>query len=276
MKQRHNEQNTIIRTNKRENPYVMIDKFGLNDDRLSWKAKGLLAYLLSKPDDWKIYERELIKRSTDGRDAVRTGLRELEKYGYMSRRQLRNEDGSFSAMEYIVYERPIEIPDPEAVNGKSVDGEQPQTENPSTENPLTENPPLLNNDLIKNDLTMIDCMGSSAEIAAAAEPDPIYEALLKHVPGYCYVDGSPLTERYINEIYLMLSNQYQNRLDPEVVRIACELYFERACRIEAPYGVVMKIDVREPVGFFNSCYDNAIKLYKASQSLSKGNRTWKI
>lgn len=266
MRQNHKEQNTIIRTNKRENPYVMIDKFGLNDDRLSWKAKGLLAYLLSKPDDWQIYERELVKRSTDGRDAVRTGLRELEKYGYMSRRQLRNEDGSFSGMEYIVYERPIEITESEAVNGISVDVEQPQTENPSTGNPTTENPPLLNNDITKTELTMIDCMDASAKIAAAAEPDPIYESLMKYVPSNCYVEGSPLTTGYILEIYLMLVNQFQNRLDTEVVRIACELYFERACRIEAPYGVIMKTSIQNPVGYFRWCYEDAIKQYKASRS----------
>jgi hypothetical protein len=64
----------------------------------------------------------------------------------------------------------------------------------------------------------------------------------------------------------MLSNQFQNRLDPEVVRIACELYFERACRIEAPYGVVMKTNIENPIGFFRWCYEDAIKQYKASRS----------
>ncbi len=43
---------TIVRVNKRSNPYVVIDKTALNDDRLSWKAKGVLCYLLSLPDDW--------------------------------------------------------------------------------------------------------------------------------------------------------------------------------------------------------------------------------
>ena len=145
-----NTSNTIIRTNKRENPYVMIDKYGLNDERLSWKAKGLLAYLLSKPDDWQVYERDLIKRATDGRDAVRSTLRELESFGYLSRRQIRGENGSFGHMEYIVYERPFE--EENTVNGKSVHGENPLTENPSTGFPSTGNPTHTNKELNNNDL----------------------------------------------------------------------------------------------------------------------------
>lgn len=261
-----NESNTIIRTNKRENPYVMIDKYGLNDERLSWKAKGLLAYLLSKPDDWQVYERDIIKRSTDGRDAVRTALRELEACGYLSRRQIRSESGSFGHMEYVVYERPFI--EENTADGKSVHGSEPQTENPSTVNPITEkpltgNPTHTNNELNNNDLTLFDYMGAAAEIAAASESsfDPIYESLNKHVPAHCFVKGIPLGEAYINDIYLMLSNQFQNQLDPAVVEIASELYFERACQ-QNDDRVLMKLDVDNPTGFFQMCYKDAIKLYK--------------
>lgn len=265
------ESNTIIRTNKRENPYVMIDKYGLNDVRLSWKAKGLLAYLLSKPDDWQIYERDLIKRSTDGRDAVRTGLRELEANGYLSRQQLRGEDGSFRAMEYVVYERPIIVENSD--EGKSVHGNSPQTENPSTGNPTTENPIHTNNELNNNDLTLFDCMGASAEVAAAAETemvnDSIYESLNTHVPTYCFVKGIPLGAAYINEIYLMLINQFSDQLDPDVIEIACELYFDRACRFNQGGKVRMKLDVENPVGYFRFCYEDAIKQYKLKRRQNK-------
>lgn len=277
---------TIIRTSKRENPYVMIDKYGLNDERLSWKAKGLLAYLLSKPDDWQVYESDLIKRAADGRDSVRTGLRELEKYGYLSRRQIRGENGSFGHMEYIVYERPITLDDTEeiTVDGKSVHGEKsPQTENPSTENPMTgnpttENPPLLINDLSNNDLNMIDCMGASAEIAVASESvsNEIYETLQTEAPKQCYMQGMPISTGYINEIYLMLVNQFPNQLSPEVVRIACELYFNRACRITIPEGVTMAMDIQNPVGFFQICYKDAIKQYKAQRSMQADSDTMRI
>lgn len=261
---KNSESNTIIRTNKRDNPYVMIDKYGLNDDRLSWKAKGLLAYLLSKPDDWQVYERDLIKRATDGRDAVRTGLRELEACGYLSRHQVRGEDGSFGHMEYVVYERPML--EQNAVDGKSVHGELPQTENPSTGNPRTENPTHSNNDLNNNDLTMIDCMGAAAaETAAAADfsSDPIYESLAEHVPQTCYVEGVPMIA-YIPELYIMLVNQFSNQLEPAVVEIACQLYFDRTCEIHGT-EIRTKLAVNNPTGFFQTCYKDAIKQYKLTR-----------
>jgi hypothetical protein len=45
----------------KENPYVILNKQFLHEPILTAKAKGILAYLLSLPDDWKIYESELIK-----------------------------------------------------------------------------------------------------------------------------------------------------------------------------------------------------------------------
>jgi len=265
-----NESTTIIRTNKRENPYVIIDKHGLNDDRLSWKAKGLLAYLLSKPDNWQVYERDLIKRATDGRDAVRTGLRELEKYGYLARRQIRREDGSFGHMEYVVYERPIEPKD--TLDGKPVHGCLPSAENPSAENPSADFPTHNNNDLNNNDLNLFECMKASAETAAAVESsfsiDPIFETLNKYVPSHCFIKGVPLGPAYIREIYLMLINQFSTQLDPVIVEIACALYFERACQ-PSTYGVTMKLNIQNPVGYFRFCYKDAIKEYKLSHNHEK-------
>ena len=44
----------IIRRIKKENPFIMLDKTCINDNRLSWKAKGLHTYIMGLPDDWKI------------------------------------------------------------------------------------------------------------------------------------------------------------------------------------------------------------------------------
>lgn len=271
--------NTIIRTSKRENPYVMIDKYGLNDERLSWKAKGLLAYLLSKPDDWQVYESDLIKRASDGRDSVRTGLRELQKFGYISRKQIRGENGSFAHMEYTVYERPITIDDTEktTADGKSVHGELPQTENPSTGNPTTGNPLLLINDFTNNDLKDDCLIEASAEIAAAhaessaalesSQQNEIYEALRKYIPKYVYLDGIPAVS-YLDDIFLMLVRQFPNQLDPEVIKLAANRYFDRSAENApgAPNGIIMKLDVKNPVGLYQICYKEAIQLYKAQNS----------
>lgn len=99
---------TIVRTRKnKDNPYVMIDKTGIEDPRLSLKAKGLLAILLSKPDDWKIYITQLATTCKDGVDSVKTALKELREYGYVSMERIRDEKGKISHTEWIVYEQPI-------------------------------------------------------------------------------------------------------------------------------------------------------------------------
>lgn len=126
----------------------------------------------------------------------------------------------------------------------------------------------------KNEL--IDCMGASAKIASAAESsvhDEIFDALKEHVPKNCYIlNNVPMGDAYINDIYLMLINQFPNQLSAEVVKIACERYFERACRIQVPEGVVMQLDIKNPVGFFQTCYKEAIQQYKANRR-HQGNKS---
>lgn len=90
----------IVRISKRSNPFVQIDKRPLEDDRLSWKAKGLWAYLLSKPNDWKIRTEDILNHGPDGRDAVRAAMSELRTFGFAKIEQTR--DGK----QWIVFEEP--------------------------------------------------------------------------------------------------------------------------------------------------------------------------
>ena len=97
----------VIRVRKRPNNFVMLDKTFLEDDRLSFKAKGILAYLLSKPDNWKVIVGNLVKFSKDGKSAVYAGLKELKECGYYVKTPIRNEDGTrISRWESTVYEVP--------------------------------------------------------------------------------------------------------------------------------------------------------------------------
>lgn len=115
----------IIRVQKdKDNPYVVVNKIFLNENRLSLKAKGLLAYLLSLPDNWKIYIKELEKHHKDGRESISTAINELIKYKYMHRIRVR-EKGQFKGYCYKVYEKPVNIYNV-TENGFSVNG---KTEN---------------------------------------------------------------------------------------------------------------------------------------------------
>lgn len=101
--------NNIIRVQKNKaNPYVMINKQCINDNRLTWAAKGLHTYLLSLPDDWTIYVNELVKHTSAGRDHTYTVIRELISCGYMQRFEYRYK-GKVVESSYVVYENPVEV-----------------------------------------------------------------------------------------------------------------------------------------------------------------------
>ena len=75
---------TIYRVVKnKENPYVMIDRRPVDNSALSFKAKGILTYLLSRPDGWEVSVADLIKHGKEGEGAVRSGLKELKLAGHM-------------------------------------------------------------------------------------------------------------------------------------------------------------------------------------------------
>ena len=91
---------------KKKNPFVIMSKTALNDKCLSWKAKGIIAYLLSLPEDWKVYIEDLKNRSKNSRDSTRSGVNELIKAGYIHRKPLKRTNGQFAGYEYYIYEEP--------------------------------------------------------------------------------------------------------------------------------------------------------------------------
>ncbi len=94
----------ILRKEKHDNKYTVIDNKVLQDNSISWKAKGVLSYLLSLPDDWKIYLEELTEHTTDGITATRSAVQELINAGYITRNQLKDDKGRFDNYEYVVHE----------------------------------------------------------------------------------------------------------------------------------------------------------------------------
>jgi hypothetical protein len=95
---------TTIRVAQRER-YTVIDRRTLNDERLSFRARGVLAWLLDKPDDWTCNADDIATAGTEGRDAVRTALRELVGTGYIARER-RQAEGGLWVTDTVVYERP--------------------------------------------------------------------------------------------------------------------------------------------------------------------------
>lgn len=97
----------IFRTiHNRDNPYFQLNRAAVNDERLSYKAVGIHTYLMSKPDGWEANEADIISRHSEGREAVRTGIRELIDCGYMHRTRITDELGKVIKWQIDVYETP--------------------------------------------------------------------------------------------------------------------------------------------------------------------------
>jgi hypothetical protein len=109
----------IYRTVKNAtNPYFCLDRTAINDERLSYKAIGILATIMGKPDNWQANETDLTSRHSDGKAAVRSGVQELLQYGYMARVQIRK-DKKIVGWRIDTYESPSL--NPHFIEGKPVE-----------------------------------------------------------------------------------------------------------------------------------------------------------
>ena len=144
----------VFRVEKNHN-YTVMSNHHLKNRELSLKSKGLLSQMLSLPDNWDYTLAGLAKLNREKVDAIRTAIWELEKFGYITRRQTRDSNGRMSKTEYVIYEYPQEVPSPILENPTT---EKPMLENPITVNPtseksVSENPTQLNtNSLNKKEL----------------------------------------------------------------------------------------------------------------------------
>jgi hypothetical protein len=86
-------------------PFTQVSNELLTDPVLSLKEKGLLAYMLSKPNDWHFHVKAMATELKENKDTVASILKELIAKQYVIRIELR-ESGQFKGYEYSVYQSP--------------------------------------------------------------------------------------------------------------------------------------------------------------------------
>lgn len=86
-----------MRLRKEDIPFTMVANEVLKDPSLSWKAKGMYAYLFSKPDEWDFSSLRIMREGIGGRHTVLAALKELEDHGLLIR--IRQPNGK---MDYIL------------------------------------------------------------------------------------------------------------------------------------------------------------------------------
>jgi len=118
----------IVKALSPEDPYARIHRDTIQDSSLSFRARGLLAFLLSRPDDWVVYKDELHKNCKEGRDAVRKAFGELQEAGYIISIRHTDDKNQFDGYSHIVY--------------GTKQGIQPNAENQRAGNPMSGNQTL--------------------------------------------------------------------------------------------------------------------------------------
>lgn len=117
---------SIKRAPRPQSHYTIIANDILRDRSLSFRARGILACILSRPDNWRTDAESLSRESKEGRTAILTALKELEVAGYLQRKKYQNEKGHWVS-ESLVFDKP----------------QDPTYGNPTSGNPTSGNPTLL-------------------------------------------------------------------------------------------------------------------------------------
>ncbi len=118
----------VFKIEKTKN-YTVMSNYHLRDKNLSLKAKGLLSFMLSLPEDWDYSLKGLCSISKENRDAIRSTLKELQDNLYLEIEKVRGDKGYFE-YNYLIYEKPQ--------LSKQDEGNYPYTENPHLEDPNVE------------------------------------------------------------------------------------------------------------------------------------------
>lgn len=130
---------SVFKIEKNQN-YTVMSNHHLRDRNLSYKAKGLLSFMLSLPDDWDYSLACLCSISKESRDGIRSILKELQEHHYVEIEKVRGYKGYFE-YNYLIYEVPHFI---------SLENEQsnPDMENPHLDTPNVETTTQINTNII--------------------------------------------------------------------------------------------------------------------------------
>ena len=90
---------------KKNNSYTAMSNYHLRDKTLSYKAKGLLSFMLSLPEKWNYSVKGLVAVSKENIKAISSTLKELEEHKYLLRIKKQSSTGRF-IYKYYIYEIP--------------------------------------------------------------------------------------------------------------------------------------------------------------------------
>jgi hypothetical protein len=176
----------IIRVVSKERNYTRIENSSLEDRNLSFRAKGILAYLLSKKDDWTVVVQDLMNRSPkEGRDAIRAAMEELRanKYAYIFLVKDKVTK-KLKGRQWVIYEVPTEISTEEqwVEEGEEIptDWKNREPENPTVGKTDRRESPTVGKTLTSNN-SSLSKDGKNSKEGTPIVPKPVEVIELKEV-----------------------------------------------------------------------------------------------
>lgn len=199
--------------------FTIMSNHHLRNPKLSLKAKGLLSLMLSLPEDWDYTTKGLAQICKEGVDSIGTALKELERYGYLTRRRLRCENGQLGDIEYTIHETPAETSRESSSPKRENPGQvNPGQAKPEQEKPGQEKPAQLNTNIQKTDPPITKKLRTDLSIHPSADGDTeIRDG----------IDGSDLVDAYREIIrdnveYECLISRYGKERMDETVELILE------------------------------------------------------
>ena len=193
--------------------YTIMSNHHLRNFDLSLKAKGLLSFMLSLPENWDYTLKGLSVVNREGVDAIREAIKELEKAGYITRSRSRDEKGQLRGAEYVIHEQPV-FDEPIL--------EKPVYNIPTLEKPTLGNPTQINIDIINKDLLNTDLSNTYPFLSEKPEePEKLVKGVCSERKG---TEAFGAYERLIknNIEYEIMAKKYDvDRLD-EIVGLILE------------------------------------------------------
>ena len=190
--------------------FTVMSNHHLKNNQLSLKAKGLLSFMLSCPDDWDYTVKGLESYCKDGRDGIIAAIKELEEQGYVVRQRTRNKLGQLKTVEYIIFENPeLQNLSGEPITEKPSLESEPNTDLPISAFPISENPSQLNTKY--NKILNIQNTNSCSE---QGSEQPVITLTLNNGNEY------PVSKEYFNKLSKKYGNTYVT-VELEKMRIWC-------------------------------------------------------
>jgi hypothetical protein len=124
---------TIIRAPRPERNFSIINNEIIRNQQLTYRARGILAFLLSQPDHWRTNTDRLAYPGTEGRDAIRSAMNELQEAGYVVLLKRQRANGQWLS-EWLVYDEPAQNRSVDDLWITSTNPTLPKPEKPTSEN----------------------------------------------------------------------------------------------------------------------------------------------